>query len=72
MRRLWDRLRPQRRPDAGSLAELDTLRQGLDILRGQLAAAERASAEAVLDMTDRLVRVQQRCDALQREMDRLL
>ena len=41
MRRLWDRLRPRRRPDAGSLAELDTLRQGLDILRGQLAAAER-------------------------------
>ncbi len=72
MRSLWDHLRPQRRPDAGSLAELDTLRQGLDILRGQLAAAERSSAEAVLDMTDRLVRVQQRCDALQREMDRLL
>ena len=39
MRSLWDHLRPQRRPDAGSLAELDTLRQGLDILRGQLAAA---------------------------------
>ncbi|MFM2346537.1 MAG: hypothetical protein RL654_1290 [Pseudomonadota bacterium] len=73
MTRLWERLRSwHRRRDTDRAVELDTLRQGLDILRSQLAAAERSSAEAVLDMTDRLVRVQKRCDALQLEMGRLL
>ncbi|MDQ5898506.1 MAG: hypothetical protein QG612_2592 [Pseudomonadota bacterium] len=72
LRRLWQRLRAITGSAASDRSELDTLRQGLDILRGQLAAAERSSSEAVLDMTGRLVRVQQRCDALQQEMDRLL
>lgn len=49
--------------------DIAALQRCFAVLQQQLAEAEAASAAAVLDVTERLVRVQQRCDTLQAEMD---
>jgi len=60
---------PQAELDSAASASVVLMRQCLDVLKRQLISAEQTSADAVADVTERLVAVQQRCDALQAEMD---
>ncbi len=67
----WRRLRGGSSRSTTS-GESVVLAQCFGVLKRQLVAAEQASSDAVTDVTRRLVEVQQRCDALQAEMDGVL
>lgn len=67
----WPRTWLQRhhRPDEHMQSQLQTMQQCFAILQGHVRAAEASSANAVLQMMDRLNNVHARCNALQAELD---